>query len=334
MSETKSGDVVSPSAEVPATEAAPQPATGPATAPKKGPGRPRKKPVREPIERKGVAATPKREDNSIEFVYSEPMVFKRALSVFKVAAAKDVMFVFEADHIKIVGADHYRKSVIMVIIDGRRVPHYYCAERLIAPLNAKHLEHIIQMIDRGHTLINIICLRSAAIPAIRFLFQNETLTWNDSDEVKIMDIAPFEYTISDFDCTTHTLNFELPSTALKKLVTNAASILGSTSGKLTIQKVGTGPLTFSYVTADKIVNAQCIVESSDLIKLTSSTTEDDVFITSVQLDYIKPYATSLVAPTVRIFVDTTKKLVIASSLDGDTITIKAAVPIASSSFAS
>lgn len=297
---------------------------------KKKPGRPRKKPIKEPIERKGVAQSPYCVENAIELIYDEPVVYRRALAIFNSAHANTITFMFEADHIKIIGTDHVGKADILVQIDCTRVPHYYCSERLVAPINAKVLDRVNQTIDKNCTMINIIIKKDATEPSILMVLENELIKMRENQTVSILPEADYQFKPEYFEYVNHTLNFELPNKSFKKLISNAALILGRLSGRLTIQKVGaSGPLTFMYATADKNINTQCTADDAGVIKLQSNIDEDDIFITSIQLDYLKPYA-NLLCETVRIYADTSKRLVLSGQFDNETIHMKVAITVITS----
>jgi hypothetical protein len=88
-----------------------------------------------------------------------------------------------------------------------------------------------------------------------------------------------------------------------------------------------GPLTFLYSSKDNKVDAKHIVKDAQGIKLMAATSGDAIFSVTILLDYIKPFATSLLAETAMLFVDGTKKMLLISELDNASITVKVTAEI-------
>lgn len=291
---------------------------------KKKPGRPRKKPLRTPIVRTGISTTPKKEDNCVEFIYDEPMIFKKVFLLFKAMSSKELTITFDINEIRITTIDHLKKSDILVTFDCSKMTHYYCLEKSVAVMNAQNVEKVIQVLDKNHTMVTIVSKKQSIRSSLIFIFQNE-MKIDEVREVKL--IAPTInniINISDFDGVDHNIIFEMPSKFFKKFMADSSTF----SDTLTLQKIGaTGPLTFSYISDDKMIKSQLIVKDDSIIKLESRVVEDDIFSASIKIDYVKPLACSLLADSIQIYADDSRKMIFVSHLDNSGIIVKVASSI-------
>jgi hypothetical protein len=290
---------------------------------KKKPGRPRKKPLRSTAVRAGISPVAKKDDNHVELIYDEPMMFKRVFGIFKAAAAGQLNWVFDTREVRIFASDHMQKSDILVTFDCAKMTHYFCAGHIVMTLDAQYVERINQMLDKNHTHVNIVVKKSGIRSAIMFVFQNE-MKIDEIREIKTDPPSQYQFSPVEFDGTTHAISFELPSKFLKKFVADTSVL----SDRLTVRKVGAaGPLTFLYSSKDNKVDAKHIVKDAQGIKLMAATSGDAIFSVTILLDYIKPFATSLLAETAMLFVDGTKKMLLISELDNASITVKVTAEI-------
>lgn len=288
---------------------------------KKKPGRPRKKPLRPPVVRTGISAAPKKEDNCVEFIYDEPMMFKKVFLLFKAMSAKELTITFDVDEIRITTIDHLKKSDILVTFDCSKMTHYYCSEKSVAVMNAQNIEKVNQVLDKNHTMVTIVSKKQSIRSSLIFIFQNE-MKIDEVREVKL--IAPTMNNIinmADFDGSQHNIMFEMPSKFFKKFMADSSTF----SDTLTLQKIGiAGPLTFSYISDDKMIKSQLIVKDESIIKLESKIVDDEIFSASIKIDYVKPLASSLLADSICIYADDSHKMIFVSHLDNNSITVKVA----------
>jgi hypothetical protein len=285
---------------------------------KKGPGRPRKKPTKDPTERLGIVKEPKKDTNSIELVYDEPNIFKKAFYIFKAMQASELQMVFDETEIRITSKNHMRNADIVVIFDCTKMVHYYCEQKITVVLNQKNIEKINKVLSCSHTMITIVSKKNSFRSSIIFVFQND-MKIDEVHEVKLI-VPTLDNTVNldDFKTETHPIIFEMPSKFFKKLITDSASF----SDTLSIRKVGTDELTFSHLTDDKMIKSQHIVKEAKAIKLYSTIEKDNIFFVSVKLDYIKPLADALIADTIEVCAHQEKKMVFTGSLDNGAILVR------------
>lgn len=288
---------------------------------KKKPGRPRKKPLRPPVVRTGISSTPKKDDNCVEFIYDKPVIFKKVFLLFKAMSAKELTITFDIEEIRITTIDHLKKSDILAVFDCSKMTHYYCEEKSVAVMNAQNVEKVNQVLDKNHTMVTIVSKKQSIRSSLIFIFQNE-MKIDEVREVKL--IAPTmnnTININDFDGSNHSIFFEMPSKFFKKFMADSSTF----SDTLTLQKIGeSGPLTFSYISDDKMIKSQLIVKDETIIKLKSKVTDDEIFSASIKIDYVKPLASSLLAESIRVYADDSHKMIFVSHLDNDSIIVKVA----------
>lgn len=282
---------------------------------KKKPGRPRKKPLKKPLKRNGINTSPLNTDNCIEMIYDMPSVFKRIFTLFKSMAVKEICLEFKEKTIDILTTDHLKKSHIKVIINCEKINHYYCKEPIKSYLNPKNMEKIIQVLDKNYMSIAFVLNTITNRSILNIIFKNEIKI----DEYREIDLIQSSNNVFDisFNTDNYPIKFDLPGKYFKKFINDISSF----SDTLTINKIGSTPLTFSYTSKDKTVKSKHIVQSPESIKLISLVSDDDIFSSSVQIDYIKPLSSSLLSDYVSIAADTHKNMIFKVGVDNNTVEI-------------
>lgn len=282
---------------------------------KKKPGRPRKKPLKKPMKRNGITDTPLNTDNYMEMIYDMPSVFKRIFTLFKSMAVKEICMVFKEKSIDVVTTDHLKKSHIKLIINCEKINHYYCKEQIKSYLNPKNMEKIIQVLDKNYMSIAFVLKTITNRSILNIIFKND-IKIDEYREIDLIQSSNSSFDIS-FDDINYPIKFILPGKYFKKFINDISSF----SDTLTINKIGPTPLTFSYTSKDKTVKSKHIVQSPNAIKLVSTIADDDIFSSSVQIDYIKPLSSSLLSDHVAISADTHKNMIFKIDVDNKTIQI-------------
>lgn len=282
---------------------------------KKKPGRPRKKPLKKPLKRNGISNKPINNDNCMEMIYDMPSVFKKIFTFFKSMAVKEICMEFKEQSIDILTTDHLKKSHIKVVIKCDKINHYYCKEPVKSYLNPKNMEKIIQVLDKNYMSIAFVLKTITNRSVLNIIFKNEIKI----DEYREIDLIQSSNTTygNMFDSSNYPIKFTLPGKYFKKFINDTSSF----SDTLTITKIGASPLTFSYNSKDKTVKSKHIVQSPEAIKLVSLVSDDDIFSSSVQIDYIKPLSGSLLSDFVSIAADTHKNMIFQVEIDNKTIEV-------------
>lgn len=281
----------------------------PLTIKKKKPGRPRKKPLKKPMKRSGISDTPLNVDNCVEMIYDMPSVFKRIFTLFKSMAVKEICMIFNEKNIEILTTDHLKKSHIKVVIKCDKINHYYCKEPIKSYLNPKNMEKIIQVLDKNYMSIAFVLNTITNRSILNIIFKND-IKIDEYREIDLIQSSNNSFDIS-FDDSNYPIKFVLPGKYFKKFINDISSF----SDTLTINKIGSKSLTFSYTSKDKTVKSKHIVQSPESIKLVSAIADDDIFSSSVQIDYIKPLSSSLLSDFVAISADTHKNMIFRIGVD-------------------
>jgi hypothetical protein len=282
---------------------------------KKKPGRPRKKPLKKPLKRNGISENPINKENCMEMIYDMPSVFKRIFTLFKSMAVKEICMEFKEKTIDILTTDHLKKSHIKVVIKCCNINHYYCKESIKSYLNPKNMEKIIQVLDKNYMSIAFVLKTITNRSILNILFKND-IRIDEYREIDLIQASNTAYNVS-FDSANYPIKFMLPGKYFKKFINDISSF----SDTLTINKIGSSSLTFSYTSKDKTVKSKHIVQSPESIKLVSLVSDDDIFSSSVQIDYIKPLSSSLLSDFVSISADTHKNMIFQVEVDNKTIEI-------------
>lgn len=276
---------------------------------KKKPGRPRKTPLKKPLKRNGISDTPLNEENCMEMVYDNPSLFKRIFMLFKCMSVKELCMSFEHKIIEISTRDHLKKSNIKTVIDCKNINHYYCKDPVRINLNPNNIEKVIQVLDKNYTTVAFTLKTTTSRSFLNVIFKNDL----HIDEYREIDLIQTSTHISNvsFDDSNYAVKFKLPGKYFKKFVND----INTFSDTLTINKIGLSPLTFSYTSKDKTVKSKHVVKDPSVIELKSAVADDEIFSSSVQIDYIKPLSGSLLSDYIYISADTHKNMIFKINVD-------------------
>lgn len=290
---------------------------------KKKPGRPRTKPLKKSLKREGISEEPSNPDNCVEMVYDMPGILKKIFALFKAMSVKEIRLEFNKKHINISTTDHLKRSNIKVTIDCTKINRYYCAEPIDGYLNPSNMEKIIQILNKDYLTIAFVLKTTTSRSILNIIYKNE-MKIDEYREINLIQSSNPAKVIS-FDNTNYPIKFVLPGKYFKKIIADAASF----SDKLTIEKIGEGYLRFSYLSTDTKVKSRYVVKDPEKIKLVSTVAKDDMFSSSIRVDYIKPFSNALLFPYVAISADTHKNMLFMSQIDNQTISIYISTDIVS-----
>src|SRR3989344_3449699 len=110
------------------------------TRPKRGPGRPPSKAPPPPLDRKGIVDSPKDPNNRLEFVYSDPMVFKSLFTYFKNIKARELHLRCTPKGLTFFARDHLKISRIVAHVAGEHVNWHYCESEYWLGINRDNVE--------------------------------------------------------------------------------------------------------------------------------------------------------------------------------------------------
>jgi hypothetical protein len=297
-----------------AAEAAEDPAT---VAPpvKKKPGRPRKKPLKKPRERKGVQTTPLNPENIMEMIYDMPAVLKKIFALFKSMAVQSIYIKFEPTHVDIMTVDHLEKSNIRARFHGSKLNHYYCKSPTQVCLNPTHMQKVIKILDKNYLSVAFVLKAATSKSMITIIFKNEMKI----DEIREIELIKLPRRKNDitFDSSNYPIKCVFPSKYFKKFVGDTKSFTNC----LTINKTGKAPLTFIHGSTDKKTKSLYVVQDPTTIKLVSTVADDDIFSSSVMLDYITPISGAILSDHISMAAHPNKHMLFKVGIDNDTVEV-------------
>jgi hypothetical protein len=305
--EEKEGAVEAPAPAVPAKKKAVEA--------KKKPGRPRIKPLKTPLKRKGISATPLNAENMTEMIYDMPSVFKSISAIFRSMAAKELCMVFNEKEIHMLATDHVGASHVKVIIKCDKINHYYCKEPTKIYLSRKSMDKIIAMLDKNYLSVAFILKTLTSRSKLTIIYKNDS----PIEECRTIELAAASNNAFDvsFDDTGYPIKFDLKGKYFKKLIGNVHSC----SNKMTINKIGESAMTFTHGSRDGIIDGKYIVKDPNAINLVSTVARDDIFASTVELEYIKPLSSAVVSESVSVSADTHKNMIFKCYIDDKTVQI-------------
>jgi hypothetical protein len=282
---------------------------------KRPPGRPRKKPRKVPMKRNGVVTVPKKDTSQMEMVYDTPMILKRLFGFYKSMAIKDLAMEFTDKSVIFYAIDHVGKSHCKTIIDCTKVNHYYCKEPSKIYLTPKEMEDVVQILDKEYLSIAFVLKTTTSRSVFTIIYKHE-LKIDEHREISHKQASTTVFR-DEFDTTGYPIKFTLPSGYFKKLVNN----INKFSNVLTIGKVGDRPLTFAYPAKAKTVKSTYVVQDGKRINLQSTVSDEDIFTSTVTIEYIRPISRSMLTDVIDIAVDTHRKMVFKLVIDSGAVTI-------------
>jgi hypothetical protein len=277
---------------------------------KKKPGRPRKKLPEHDIPINGVVDAPSNPHNMMEFVYSNPPLFKKIFGLFKNHFVIELSMVFDEKHLIMCRPDHLGKSIICVKIFCEKVPHYFCKRRIDTGVNRGHIETFFHSINTAYFRVTFFVREEYSKSVLNVSLKNCILGNRDNHELELIDISDKCEPIPDDIDDKYPLKFTFPSKFFKKIITD----IHQSSKVLTIEKNGLEPLCLKYCTDRKVPSCSTYNEP-EKINLYSEIEANDIFSVSVKIEHILQFAKAALGDFVTISADHTKPIVFRSILD-------------------
>jgi hypothetical protein len=289
---------------------------------RRGPGRPRKPVVKKEIRREGVVASPMNADleptqpsmvHVVELIYDNPTMFRKIFHLLKNMEVSQTRILFEKTLVKMYASDHEGKNQVYIKISGNKMNRYYCEERMEIGLNTAVIDDILQTLTKEHSQIIISITRQYRRSKIKITLSNDEIDDDSVYQIEIDGLEPYNWEIEEFlkDEPCYPVRFELPSKYFKKKVADC----GKRCNILRIEKTGFENLRFSYNFSDKRGDHDTYLKDSGKINLISSVRKNDIFSTSVWLNHIKRFSSTLISDTVHFSADSERNLIFTIYLD-------------------
>lgn len=286
---------------------------------KKRPGRPRKNPVRVPKPIRGVINEPTDPSHCIEFLYNQPLVFKKIFKFLNTMPIEKIHIVFKKTEIIFYGEEHNKKTKIRVSIDCNKVTQYYCAQELDIGILCKNMELISNIADKTYNNIIFLSTHRDSQKYLQIVLKNDI----GSEESFKVDLIG-EYDRLDHETAflsdDYMLKFNLPGRYFKKMISD---ILSFESNQATLKKDSfDDPLLLEFIKFDKKVNSIYNLNEISKLNLHSRMDEDESFRVSFYLDYIKPISSALLSDKITIMSDEEKPFLFLINMDNKVMDLR------------
>jgi hypothetical protein len=278
---------------------------------KKGPGRPKKVPVMQLGDaEEGVQDTPKHQDNIVELIYSQPLLFKKLKQLFKSFDVEAIEFSFEHDGLYIQAQDHLQHSRICVVVKGEMMSRYYCKKPYQITVPTLDLSHALDALTKTHTKI-MLYIR-AGVGSLYLVFHDSE--YNTEDVYELMAASSSGDTIqrSSIDDSEYTVAFKVTSKHFKTMLNNICKIatqfqiVCTRNGELQIKLADSS---FAQVKWRRQYH------TPGLISLRNNVPIGNTFLSMMTIEYVKPLATSNIGEDVVISADVSGKVCFTTELD-------------------
>jgi hypothetical protein len=281
-------------------------------------GRPRKNPRKEPALRKGIVSAPSNEDFFMEFMYDQPMTFKKLSQFFKLMAVHKLQFLFREQDIIIYATDHAKKSKIRICIDCSKVNNYYCKTTFDIGMMNKDLEMLTNKIDRDYNDIILFSTHGNMQKNTSLVLNNDIHVYETHDIELIGSYDKMENESTFLD-ESHTIALNIPGRYLKKTINDIKTMSDQISIK---QEDPDGQLLIEYITKNKKIRSTHYISNNNKINFTSKLKENESFRVDLKVDYIKPISASQLADYMIWYLDENKPTMFKAVIDEGAIEIK------------
>jgi len=278
---------------------------------RRGPGRPPSKPPAPSLDKKGVVNLPKDKDNRLEFIYSDPSIFKSLFVYFKNIKAREIHLRCSPEGLTFFARDHSKTSRIFATIPGEHINWYYCEETFWLGINRDNIEKIFSSIDKTFFKIVIIQSRDDTNSLIIIFKDSEiekecnykiTLSSYNEDE----DLYESENVLKQNDFL---IEFTLTAKQFKKTINDASNY----SETITFEKISDIPLQLTYAKSNIVYNE--VYRSDDKIFLKSNIPLNSTFRATIKLNNIKSLASSMVTDEIQILCRSDDDILFRSVID-------------------
>lgn len=287
----------------------------------RGPGRPPSKPPAPPLDKKGVVDAPKDPLNRLEFVYSDPSMFKQLFTYLKNIKARDIHIRCSPRGLTLFARDHSKTLRTVADIAGEHVNWHYCEETFWIGLNRENVEKMFASIDKTFFKITIIQTHDD-ISSLIFIFKdaeiekecNYKVTLSsyaaDEDLFEVERILSPEGIITNFP-----IEFTLTAKQFKKSINDASNY----SDSVTFEKIGSHPLQLTYAKSNMMYNE--VYRSAEKIYLRSEVGPSTTFRCTVKIVNVKSLASSMVTEDVRILCREEGDILFRSAIDAKALVV-------------
>lgn len=278
---------------------------------RRGPGRPPSKPPAPSLDKKGVVNLPKDVNNRLEFVYSDPSIFKSLFVYFKNIKAREIHLRCSPTGLTFFARDHSKTSRIFATIPGEYINWYYCDGTFWLGINRDNIEKIFSSIDK--TFFKIVLIQSYDdINSLNIIFKDSEIEKECNYKITLSsymedpDLYDSENVLNSEEFL---IEFTLTAKQFKKTINDASNY----SETITFEKISDNPLQLTYARSNITYNE--VYRSSEKIALKSNVDTNSTFRATIKLNNIKSLASSMVTDEIRILCRSDEDILFRSVID-------------------
>lgn len=278
---------------------------------RRGPGRPPSKPPAPSLDKKGVVNLPKDTNNRLEFVYSDPSIFKSLFVYFKNIKAREIHLRCSPTGLTFFARDHSKTSRIFATIPGEYINWYYCDGTFWLGINRDNIEKIFSSIDK--TFFKIVLIQSYDdINSLNIIFKDSEIEKECNYKITLSsymedpDLYDSENVLNSEEFL---IEFTLTAKQFKKTINDASNY----SETITFEKISDNPLQLTYARSNITYNE--VYRSSEKIALKSNVDTNSTFRATIKLNNIKSLASSMVTDEIRILCRSDEDILFRSVID-------------------
>jgi hypothetical protein len=288
---------------------------------RRGPGRPPSKPPAPPLEKRGIVDSPVDSNNRLEFVYSDPSVFKSLFAYFKNIKARDIHLRCSPQGLAFFARDHSKTSRNVAIVAGDHVNWHYCEGAFWLGINRDHVEKMFAAIDKTFCKMTILQTHDD-YNSLTFIFKDAEVDKECNYKVTLSAYAPDEELFeaerslaAEGLGANFPIEFTLTAKQFKKTVSDASNY----SDTVTFEKIGAHPLQLTY---NKSNMTYCeVYRSAGKISLRSDVAPGASFRCTVKVANVKSLASSMVTDDVRILCREDDDILFRSAIDAKALVV-------------
>jgi len=284
---------------------------------RRGPGRPPSKPPVPSIDKKGIVNTSQDPNNRLEFIYSDPNIFKSLFIYFKNIKAREIHLRCDPSGLTFFTRDHSKSSRICATILGEHVNWYYCESTYWLGINRDNIEKIFASIDK--TFFKIVIIQTHDDPnSLLIVFKNSEIDKECSYKIILSSYNPDE---DLYEAETliknnnYILEFTLTSKQFKKTINDTSNY----SDIITFEKIGNNPLQLMYIKSN-IVYIETY-KSDEKIMLISNLQNNNSFRATIKLNNIRSLASSMITNEIKIYCRVDEDILFKSSIDSNALIV-------------
>jgi hypothetical protein len=290
---------------------------------RRGPGRPPSKPPAPSLDKKGIVNEPKNPDNRLEFVYSDPSIFKSLFIYFKNIKAREIHLRCSPSGLTFFARDHSKTSRIFANISGEHVNWYYCESVFWLGINRDNIEKIFSSIDKTFFKIVIIQTKDDH-NSLSIIFKDSEIEKECNYKIILSSYNEDEELYESEKIVNNDLfliEFNLTAKQFKKTVNDAANY----SETITFEKISHNPLQLTYAKSNIIYTE--VYKSDEKILLKSNIEPNSTFRATIKLNNVKSLASSMVTDEIKILCRSDEDILFKSVIDSKSLIVNTLIKL-------